>query len=431
LQDNDLKKGTKSRDHLARGEKIMQKEAAVIIIGGGIFGCSTAYHLAKRGQRDVVILEKNAIASGTTPMAAGLVPQIRSTELLTRALTYSIEFFKRFAEETGCSAGFQQVGSLKLALTDDRIKEMEDNIALGKQLGIEIDFITPEHAKTLLPILDSTGVKAITFAPRDGFVNPYLAAVGLATGAHRLGVKIYTHTRVNRIEPGIHGEHRVITEKGELRTPVIVDAAGAWAKLLGEGLGLWIPVTAMRHQYCITAPLDGVHPEQPVLRIPDLNGYCRQEQGGLLVGGYEAHPQSFDLNTLPSTFEIPHVPGDFSILQHFLQEMQRYLPLLSAAFIVRENRGLPTLTPDGNFLIGDIPEIPGFYIATGCCVTGISAAPVLGKLLAELIVDGKSSLDIHTMHINRFGPEYRDPERLRKACEDVYAHYYALGWGKI
>ena len=197
---------------------------------GGIFGCSIAYHLAKQGQRDVVVLERNAIASGTTPMAAGLVPQVRATELLSRALTYSLELFENFEWETGCSAGFHQVGSLKLALDDARIQEMEDNIALGRKLGIEIDFITPEQAQELVPILHLDGVKAITFAPRDGFVNPYLTTVGLATAAHRLGVTLRTHTRVTGLTLGSHGEHLVHTAAGDIRTPVVVDAAGAWAR---------------------------------------------------------------------------------------------------------------------------------------------------------------------------------------------------------
>src|SRR5215813_6874049 len=205
----------------------MQSETAVVIIGGGIFGCSIAYHLAKHGQRDVVVLERNAIASGTTPMAAGLVPQVRATELLSRALTYSLELFENFERETGCSAGFHQVGSVKLALDDARIQEMEDNIALGRKLGIAIEFITPAQAQALVPILHLDGVKAMTFAPRDGFVNPHLTAVGLATAAHRLGVTVRTHTRVTGLTLGSQGEHLVHTAAGAIRTPVVVDAAGA------------------------------------------------------------------------------------------------------------------------------------------------------------------------------------------------------------
>jgi glycine/D-amino acid oxidase-like deaminating enzyme len=409
----------------------MQSEAAVVIIGGGIFGCSIAYHLAKQGQRDVVVLERNAIASGTTPMAAGLVPQVRATEILSRALTYSLELFENFERETGCSAGFHQVGSLKLALDDARIQEMEDNIALGRKLGIEVDFITPEKAQELVPILHLDGVKAMTFAPRDGFVNPHLTAVGLATAAHRLGVTVRTQTRVTGLTLGSHGEHLVHTAAGDIRTPVVVDAAGAWARALGQGVGLHVPVTPIRHQYAITAPLPGVRATQPVLRFPDLNGYVRQEAGGLLVGGFEANPWSVDMQELPATFEVKDVPADLASLRHFTAALHPYVPILAEAFIVAERRGLPTVTPDGDFLLGDIPGVPGLYVAAGCCVTGISAAPVLGKLLAELIVDGQASLDITSMHISRFGEQYRDAATLRRACEEVYAHYYAIGWGKI
>jgi len=244
-------------------------------------------------------------------------------------------------------------------------------------------------------------------------------------------VTLRTHTRVTGITLGSHGEHLVHTAAGDIRTPVVVDAAGAWARALGQGVGLHLPVTPIRHQYYITAPLPGVRATQPVMRFPDLNGYVRQEAGGLLVGGFEANPCSFDMQELPATFEVKDVPADLAILRHFTAALQPYVPILAEAFIVAERRGLPTVTPDGDFLLGDIPGVPGLYVAAGCCVTGISAAPVLGKLLAELIVDGQASLDITSMHISRFGEQYRDAATLRRACEEVYAHYYAIGWGKI
>ena len=408
----------------------MQREAAVVIIGGGIFGCSIALHLAKKGQRDVVLLEKHAIASGTTPMAAGLVPQVRATEELTQAITYSIEFFERFEAETGCAGVWQQVGSLKVATDEARVAELEAHIALGRKLDIDIDFIAPARAQELAPILRLDGVKALTFAPRDGFVNPHLVAVGMATAAHRLGVTFYTHTRMTGLTLGRGGVHRVHTERGDIRAEIVVDAAGAWTRLLGQQVGLQFPVVPVRHQYYITAPLPGVTSSLPVIRFPDLNGYIRQEAGGLLVGGFEAQPRSFDMQQ-SETFEIKDVPADLAVLHHFTAAFQPHVPVLAEALIVAERRGLPTMTPDGNFLLSDIPGVSGFYVASGCCVTGISAAPVLGKLLAELIIDGTPSLDISSMHISRFGAAYEDVTTLHRACEAMYGHYYALGWGKI
>jgi 4-methylaminobutanoate oxidase (formaldehyde-forming) len=409
----------------------MSNEAAVVIIGGGIFGCSIAYHLAKKGARPVVLLEKNTIASGTTPMAAGLVPQLRATEWLTKAITYSVELYENFPVETGCSSVFQQVGSMKVALTNERVQELEAQVTLGKRLGIDIEFLSPHQAERLVPTLRTSAINAITFAPRDGFVNPHLAAVGFATAAQRLGVTIYTHTPVQGVTLGAAGEHTIHTARGAFRSAAVVDAAGAWARWLGEDLGLHIPMMPVRHQYFITAPVPGVSSTQPVVRFPDLNAYMRQENGGLLVGGFETNPLSVNLRALSPAFEIKDTPGDIAVLQHFRAQLQEYVPILGEAFWVAERRGLPTLTPDGDFLLGDVPGIPGFYLATGCCVTGISAAPILGKLLAELIVDGQSSLDLSPLHISRFGKAYEDPAILRQACEAAYAHYYALGWGKI
>jgi 4-methylaminobutanoate oxidase (formaldehyde-forming) len=371
------------------------------------------------------------MASGTTPMAAGLVPQLRATEWLTKAITYSIELYENFAVETGCPSVFQQVGSMKVALTDERVQELEAQVALGKRLGIDIEFLLPHQAERLVPTLRAQAINAITFAPRDGFVNPHLAAVGLATAAQRLGVTMYTHTPVHGVTLGARGEHTIHTARGEFRTAVVVDAAGAWTRWLGEDLGLHIPVMPVRHQYFITAPVPGVSSIQPVVRFPDLNAYMRQENGGLLVGGFETNPLSVNLRALSPAFEIKDTPGDIAVLQHFQAQVQKYVPILGETFWVAERRGLPTMTPDGDFLLGDVPGIPGFYLATGCCVTGISAAPILGKLLAELIVDGQPSLDISPMHISRFGKAYEDPVVLRQACEAAYAHYYALGWGKI
>ncbi len=409
----------------------MQRQTAVLILGGGIIGCSIAFHLAKKGQRDVVLLEKNAIASGTTPLAAGLIPQVRSTEHLTRAITYGIELYEHFEAETGCPPIFNQVGSLKIATDEARVAELHAHIAIGHKLGIDIDFITPARAQELAPILRLDGIKALTFAPRDGFVNPHQAAVGLATAAHRLGVTLHTHTRVTGITLGTNGTHCVNTEQGEFRAPIIIDAAGAWTRLLGQAIGLRLPTVPVRHQYYITAPLPEVHPSLPMLRFPDLNGYIRQEAGGLIVGGFETHPRSFDMQQQPAAFDIKDVPADMEVLHRLTAALQSYVPVLAETFIVAERRGLPTLTPDGDFLLSDVPGVPGFYVASGCCVTGISAAPILGKLLAELIVDGTPSLDISSMHLSRFGTEYEDPAALHRACEEVYGHYYALGWGKI
>jgi 4-methylaminobutanoate oxidase (formaldehyde-forming) len=308
---------------------------------------------------------------------------------------------------------------------------MEANIAMGRTLGIDIDFISPERARHLVPTLHPAGTTAMTFAPRDGYVNPFLAAVGLATAAHRMGVTMLTHTRVTGITVRPDGDHRVQTTRGEIRAPVIVDTAGAWTRALGADMGLNIPAVPVRHQYMITAPLPGVTVTQPVVRFPDLNGYMRQESGGLLVGGFETSPLSLDLRQQRATFEIKDTPADVRVPEHFRSAMRRYVPVLGEAFIVAERRGLPTLTPDGDFLLGDLPGVPGVYVVAGCCVTGISAAPVLGKLLAELLVDGQPSLDISAMHPSRFGTQYVDAATLHRACEDVYAHYYAIGRGKI
>jgi 4-methylaminobutanoate oxidase (formaldehyde-forming) len=409
----------------------MHHDAAAVIIGGGIFGCSVAYHLAQKGQRHVVLLEKNAIASGTTPQAAGLVPQLRTTAALTEAITYSVELYENFAAVTGCPPVFQQVGSLKVALTPARVEELEIQVALGKRMGIAIDFLSPAEVHRLVPTLRPDEIKASTLAPRDGFVNPYLANVGLATAAHRLGVSLYTHTPVTGMALGNGRDHTVETARGEIRTPIVIDAAGAWARKFGEEIGLHLPLVPVRHQYCITAPLPGVLPTQPVVRFPDLNGYMRQENGGLLLGGFETHPLSLDLREQPPSFDIKDTPADLTVLEHFRTAFQPYVPILGEAFLVAERRGLPTMTPDGDFLLGEVPGAPGVYIASGCCVTGISAAPVLGKLLAEMIVDGRASLDIASMHVARFGNTYEDSAALRRACEEAYAHYYALGWGKI
>jgi 4-methylaminobutanoate oxidase (formaldehyde-forming) len=320
---------------------------------------------------------------------------------------------------------------MKVALTEERVRELEAHVALGKRLGIDIDFLSPEQAQRLVPTLRSEGVRAITFAPRDGFANPHLAAVGLATGAYRLGATIVTHTPVKGVTVNVGGEHIVHTDRDDFRTPVVVDAAGAWARCLGEEFGVRIPLTPVRHQYFITAPLPGVCSMQPVVRFPDLNSYMRQENGGLLVGGFESTPMSVDMRTLSPAFEIRDTPADTVVLEQFREALRPYVPILGEAFWVAERRGLPTMTPDGDFLLGDIPGVPGLYIASGCCVTGVSAAPVLGKLLAELLVDGRPSLDISAMHISRFGSVYEDNTVLRRACESTYAHYYALGQGKI
>ena len=284
----------------------MIQEAGAVVIGAGALGASVAYHLAKRGV-SVALIEQHELASQTSPRAAGLTAQLRRSAVMTRLATMSVAAIERFAAETGEPLVYHQPGSLLIARTPEHELQLHRDVARARRFGVGVDFISPGEARRLAPFLETTGIRAVTYNPTDLYLEPAQLPLGYARAAARLGAGLLPRTTVTGVVTRAGAVERVVTDCGEIRTPVVVDAAGAWSRVVGEMLGVRIPVVPTRHQLLITEPIAGVAPDQPIARIIDVNVYIRPERGGLMLGGYEPDPAQYDLRRLPAGFQIAEV----------------------------------------------------------------------------------------------------------------------------
>ncbi len=399
------------------------------MVGGGIWGCSIAFHLARAGLRDVVVLERRELASGNTPQAAGLVGQLRSSELMVRSIRHVVDRLEHWVGEHGEESGFRQVGSLKLALTDGRVRELEEHVRNAKSWGLEVELLTPKAAQARVPFLETSGIKAAAWIPGDGYVEPYTLAMTIARAARRLGVVFETERPVTAIRLD-HGVVRgVDTPTGPVDTPRVVVAAGPWVERVTNAVGLAVDTVPLRHQHWTTAPMATVPANLPVVRVPDASVYIRPEVGGLMLGGFEAHPKAFSMEDLPLTFEIEHTEKDLGVLEELAGGLTRAFPALDGAPVLKGCAGLPTFTPDGNYLLGAVPTIRGLWVAAGCNAIGIAGSLLIGEWLSELVLEGRTRVDTSSQALDRFGPRYTERRRLRQACETVYGNFYSLDKG--
>jgi len=408
---------------------IPSREAAAVVVGGGIWGCSIAYHLARRGLRDVLVLERRELASGNTPQAAGLVGQLRSSELMVRSIQHVVGRLARWDVEHGEECGFRQVGSLKLALTDARVRELEAQVAQARRWGLEVELISPAAARARVPFLDAAAVRAAAWIPGDGYVEPYTLAMAIARAARRLGVRFETERPVTAIRIERGGVRGVDTPVGPVESPCVIVAAGPWVERLAAATGLALDTVPLRHQHWTTAPLAAVPPDLPVVRVPDASVYIRPEVGGLMLGGFEARPKAFSMADLPPTFEIEYTEKDLGVLEELAGGLTRVFPVLAGAPVLKGCAGLPTFTPDGGYLLGALPGARGLWVAAGCNAVGIAGSLLVGEWMSELILDGRTRVHTASQALDRFGTRYGDRRRLREACESVYANFYSLDRG--
>ena len=399
------------------------------MIGGGIWGCSIAYHLARAGLRDVVVLERRELACGNTPQAAGLVGQLRSTELIVRSIRRVVDRLTRWEADHGEESGFRQVGSLKLALTDGRVRELESHVGQARSWGLEVELLTPQSAGARVPFLDTAGVKAAAWIPGDGYVEPYTLAMTIARAARRLGVTFETDRPVTAIRLDRGAVRAVDTPAGVLETPRVIVAAGPWVERVAGAVGLSMDTVPLRHQHWTTAPMASVPSDLPVVRVPDASVYIRPEVGGLMLGGFEARPKAFSMAELPPTFEIEHTEKDLGVLEELAGGLTRAFPALAGAPVLKGCAGLPTFTPDGNYLLGPVPSATGLWVAAGCNAIGIAGSLLVGEWLSEMVLEGRTGVDTSSHALDRFGPRYAEPRRLREACESIYGNFYSLDKG--
>ena len=402
----------------------MTSQADVIVIGSGGLGAATAFHLVKRGVKHVALVDKNDIGSQTSPRAAGMVSCARKSEFMTNLIKLAAERIKRFTEDTEQPLDWVHSGSLKVARREQDAEVIESDITRGRRLGLDLERISPLEAHRLNPFLEPEGVVSVMRVGDDMYFDPSQVAVGFARGAEARGATLLPHTAVTRVLIDNGQVTGVDTNKGTIRGPIVVDAAGAWTRQVAEASGIRVPLLPTAQQLFVTEPVEGANADLPMVRIMDAAVYMRPCNGGFLWGVYEEHPRFFDMNLLGDGFQIKDMPLDASVLWHYAEDVKPQLPILLKARVREHRGGIPTMTADGQHIVGPAPAVHGFFFASGCNVAGLSISPALGEALAAWIVDGAPSIDLTPLAVTRFGTGSWSEEQLRQQAAWQYRHFY-------
>lgn len=406
----------------------MQSEAKVVVIGGGVAGCSLLYHLAKLGWSDVLLVEKDELTSGSTWHAAGLCTQFISSYNLMKLLKYSLDLYEGLEAETGQAVDLHRCGSVRLATTQDRLDEFEHRKGIADQLGVPFDIISPERTRELFPLVDTEGVLASAHTPTDGYVDPTGLTNALAKGAVAKGARILRHTGVTAIERD-QGAWRIESSKGEIRAEIVVNAAGQWARQVGRLVGLDLPIVPIEHHFLLTEPMAEVgalENELPVLRDPDHSFYVREEGGGLIIGPFERNTVPWALDGVPDDFHSSLLPPDLDRLEDVLAGAARRVPSFANAGIKSVVNGPDGYTPDGHCLMGPVPGLPNFHVLAGFSIFGIVFGGGAGKYAAEWIVDGQPSDNMWEVDVRRFDDYANSTKYIAERACEVYEHEYAI-----
>jgi len=406
----------------------MKDQARVVIIGGGIIGCSTAYHLAQMGWKDVVLVEKAELTSGSTWHAAGLVGQLRSDRNLTRMLQYSVSLYERLEAETGLTTGWKKTGCLHLASTAERIYELKRGATTARSFGLEMHMITPQEAYNLCPIISLDGIIGAAFMPTDGQADPAGITQALARGARNQGAKIYRDTRVTGFEFGKNRVAAVKTTKGDIQCEIVVNCTGMWGYQVGEMLGVNTPVVPFQHQYLVTDPIKGLPRDLPTIRDKDNLIYYKEEVGGLVMGGYERNGIPWAIDGVSNEFNSQLLDSNYDHFMQLAQPAMERTPCLKQVGISKLINGPEAFTADGNAIMGPAPELDNCFVAVGFNAFGIAAGGGAGCMLAEWIVEGEPSLDIWPLDIRRFGPHHRSRSYNVQRTGEIYGKHYTVHW---
>lgn len=401
--------------------------ARVVVIGGGAIGCSILYHLVKLGWREVVLLERAELTSGSTWRAAGNTPHFSTSLVMSRVHQYSVNLYQRLEAETGQSVGFHKCGSLRLANVPDRMDEYRYHRAKARYLNLSFELVGPDEIRRLHPLVNTDGILGAVWNPDDGYVDPSMLTHALAKGARDGGAQIFRHTPVVAIRARASGEWEVETNQGVIIAEHVVNAAGVWAREVGFMVGLDLPIVPMQHQYVVfdrVPELVALGREVPIVREVDVSYYMRQEVDGLLVGPYEKGARTFGAYGIPKDFGAEPLPPDIERLQPILQGAMRRVPVLANARIKRVVNGPITYTPDESPLLGPAPGLRNFWLACGFSF-GITQAGGSGWWLAHYIVEGVPAFDMLENDPRRFGRYATLPYAMTRAI-DCYEHEYVI-----
>ncbi|MBS9477693.1 GcvT family protein [Ancylobacter radicis] len=404
-------------------------QARIVIIGGGIIGASTAYHLGKLGYRNTVLVEKHKLTSGSTFHAAGLVGQLRSNAGITQLLGESVKLYRTLEAETGLATGWKMNGGLRLACNAERWTEVKRQATTARSFGLEMHLLTPIEAQKLWPLMDVSDVVGAAFLPTDGQANPSDITASLAKGARMNGVTICEDTRVTGLTVEKGRVTKVRTDRGDIACEIVVNCAGQWAREVGAMAGVNVPLVSVQHQYMVTERIEGVTPDLPTLRDPDRLTYYKEEVGGLVMGGYEPNPIPWAEDGIPDGFNFQLLPSNFDHFEPIMELALGRVPALETAGVKELINGPESFTPDGNFILGQAPELTGFYVGAGFNAFGIASGGGAGKALAEWIAgDGRPPYDLSPVDILRFGRNHQDVGWVRARTLEAYGKHYTIAW---
>ena len=406
----------------------LPSSAKVVIVGGGIVGCSVAYHLGKMGWSDVLLLERAKLSSGSTWHAAGLVGQLRTSANITQLLGYSVSLYDRLEAETGLATGWKMNGGLRLACDGERWTEVKRQATTARSFGLEMHLLSPKEAQDLFPVMTVDDVVGAAYLPTDGQASPSDIVQALARGARSSGVTIQEDTPVTAIRVDDGRVRGLETADGFVECEKVVIACGQWSREIGRSIGVNIPLVPVQHHYAITEPIPGVTPELPTLRDPDRLTYYKEEVGGLIVGGYEPNPVPWAELGIPGGFHFQLLEPNWD---HFAPVMELALPrvpALESTGIKQLINGPESFTPDGNFILGEAPEVRGVFVAAGFNAFGIASGGGAGMALAEWVARGEPPYDLWPVDIRRFGRNHLDVNWVRTRTLEAYSKHYTMAW---
>ena len=403
----------------------LPQHAKAVIIGGGVVGCSVAYHLTKLGWTDVVLLERKQLTCGTTWHAAGLIAQLRATQNMTRLAKYSQELYFNLEDETGVATGIKRNGSITVALTEERMEELRRSAAMARAFGVEIDEIPTEEIARLYPGLKVDDAVGGVWLPKDGQGDPVNITQALAKGAKMRGATIIQGVKVTGVTVEDGKAVGVETEDGNIRADFVVNCGGMWAREVGEMAGVSVPLHACEHFYIVTEGIEGLQSNLPVLRVPDECAYYKEDAGKIMLGAFEPNSKPWGMNGIPEDFEFDSLPEDFDHFEPILEKAVDRLPVLGSAGIQTFFNGPESFTPDDRYILGEAPEVKNFFVAAGFNSVGIQSAGGAGMVLAEWMDKGNAPMDLWDVDIRRMQPFQTNKKYLHDRVSETLGLLYA------
>ena len=416
--------------------KSLPHEVKIIIVGGGIIGCSVAYHLAKEGAKEVLLLERGQLTCGSTFHAAGLVGQLRSSANITKVLKNSVDLYQNIESETGQATGWKMNGGMRLACTNDRWTELKRQATTAHSFGLDMELLSPQEAKELWPLMETNDLVGAAYLPTDGQINPSDITQALAKGARQRGVTIIEDAKVIGIRTentdisGCRKIAAVQTDFGEILCEKLINCAGQWAGVVGQMAGVSVPLVSVQHQYLITEPIEGITKDLPTLRDPDKLTYWKEDVGGLAMGGYEPNPLPWGIEGIPEDFKFSLLQENYKHFEQFMISAVERVPEFENVGIRKLINGPEAFTPDGNFILGESPEVKNFFVGAGFNAFGIASAGGAGKALAEWVLANEPPMDLWVVDIRRFSKVHQDKKWTRGRSLEIYGKHYSISWPK-